>query len=193
MKPTGDDFQPRRDGWYEHQGVWGEVVVGTVIASQKRTERWEIIEVAHGVQVEYGKTLWMRAREQTTGEVVTCPPRIKTARVRILTQSPADTQTGEPTPASDAEAVRLLAEGLGAQVVASYDHVTGETTCPTDFWERDGEREHLAFAHGIFAPPEATVADIVTLHGRAHRPREFPDLNRGGFPHRHVPEDLSRF
>ena len=104
MKPTPEDFKPRRDGWFEHRGTWEEVTLGTVIASDKRSERWEIIEQAHGVQVEFGHTLWMRAREQTTGAEFTVRPRNKTYAVTILTQDPADRKTAPPTPPTPSSA-----------------------------------------------------------------------------------------
>jgi hypothetical protein len=208
MKPTSDDFAPRRDGWFEHRGVWGEVTRGTVIASRKRTERWEIVDVAHGQQVEYGHTLWMRAREQSTGAEYTVDPRPKTAQVTILTQSPLDTQTPEITPASDAEVIALLVEELGALHLATRDNVTGEIHCPNyDIGANHldeigngsltrGLLEHLRFAHKI-DPDEFEVLDwedkmnqAFTAHGRAHNPR-YPNIGKGGFPHRHVPEDLS--
>lgn len=211
MKPTGDDFEPRRDGWFEHRGTWEEVVVGTVIANkQRRSERWEIVEQAMATPVEFGHTLWMRAREQTSGEEYTVRPRNKTHPVTILTQSPSDTKTGEPTPPSDAEAIALLVEKLGATHLATRDNVTGEITCP-DYasggrHSPDGatagmrdELEHLRFAHGVDTKPfeemhwEDRIREVTTLHGRAHTPKYMSEINKGGFPHRHVPEDLTIF
>ena len=209
MKPTAEDFKPRRDGWFEHRGTWEEVSVGTVIASQKRTERWEIIDQAHGIQVEPCMTLWMRAREQSTGAEYTVDPRNKTNPVTILTQDPGDTKTAPPTPPSDAEAIQLLVEQLGATHLASRDNVTGEITCPA-YWsghvhegaERGGmraEMEHLRFAHGIDTsryeamPFDERIIAVTTVHGRAHNPKYAATYNHGGFPHRHVPEDLTIF
>lgn len=209
MKQTAEDFQPRRDGWFEHRGTWEEVTVGTVIASQKRSQRWEIIEQAHGIQVEYGHTLFMRAREQTTGEEYTVSPRNKTYPVTILTQDPADTKTAEPTPPSDSEAIELLVRELGAVHLATRDEKTGEITCPNyamghSHNERTtggmaDEMEHLRFAHGIDTahlealPFDERIREVTTLHGRAHNPKHQAEVNRGGFPHRHVPEDLTIF
>lgn len=206
MKPTNEDFKPRRDGWFEHQATWGEVTVGTVIASQKRTERWEILAVAHGQQVEYGKTLWMRAREQVSGAEYSVNPRVKTSSVTILTQDPADWQTADPTAPTDTEAVQLVIAQLGAVHLATRDNVTGEIHCPdydsghTHVEEygpgvlRRCELEHLALAHGydVSTLRDSDIKAIVTVHGQAHDP-QYPHVGKGGFPHRHVPEDLTRF
>ena len=210
MKPTTDDFEPRRDGWFEHKGTWEEVTVGTVIASQKRSERWEIVEQRMGDQpIEFGHTLWMRAREQTTGAEFTVRPRNKTSKVTILTQSPLDTTTPDRTPPSDAEAIALLVEELGATILASRDEATGEIWCP-DYASgathpggspggcRD-EMEHLRIAHGIDTKPyeempfDERIVAVTTVHGRAHNPKYAATYNHGGFPHRHGPEDLSIF
>ena len=210
MKPTTDDFEPRRDGWFEHKGTWGEVTVGTVIANkQRRSERWQIVEQAMATPVEFGHTLWMRAREMTTGAEFTVKPRNKTYPVTILTQSPLDTQTPPPTPPTDAEAIALLVEKLGATHLATRDNVTGEITCPDyasgathEGGQRGGmrdEMEHLRFAHGIDTtalealPFDERIREVTTLHGRAHNPKYQAEINKGGFPHRHVPEDLSIF
>lgn len=203
MKPTRDDADPRRDGWFEHSGTWEEVTVGTVIASRKRSERWEIIDVAMSTHVQYGKTLWMRAREQTTGAEYTVEPRNKTSPVTILTQDPRDTKTPPPTEPSDAEAIMLLVRELGAEVMASKDNETGEITCP-DYTYRShipgyGDRqisrgliEHMRFAHAHPVDDDIDFATLITLHGQAHNPK-WPNIGKGGFPHRHVPEDLSMF
>ncbi len=200
MKVTAEDFQPRRDGWFEHKGKWQEVSLGTVIAGRKRSERWEIVEQAHGAQVEYGHTLWMRAREQTTGAEFTVRPRQKNSAVTILTQSPADTKTAPPTEPSDTEAIQLLIRELGAVHLATKDEITGEITCPDyasgrsygdNSYGRE-EIEHMRFAHGLQVDDDMSVVEWITLHGRAHNPK-YPDIGKGGFPHRHVPEDLSMF
>lgn len=195
MQPTPEDAKPRRDGWHEHRGTWGEVTRGTVIASQKRTERWEIVDVAMGTPIEFGHTLWMRAREQTSGEEFTVAPRLKTQGVTILSQSPLDTKTPVYTPPSDADAIALLVQELGATELATRDHATGEITCPNyaaGHTHLDGPRavsrgeiEHLRFAHGLHLAEDATLAEIQEAHAAAHRGAG------GGFPHRHVPEDMS--
>ena len=202
MKPTSDEFEPRRDGWFEHRGVWGEVVVGTVIGSRKRTERWEVIDVAHGKQVEFGHTLWMRCREQTTGAEFTAPPKLKTQTVTILTQDPADRETGPVVEPTDSEAIMVLVEKLGATLLATKDNITGEVTCPDYASGRThldqaepqaisrGEIEHLRLAHALSVNDDISLVDLATLHGQAHNPK-WPNIGKGGFPHRHVPEDLS--
>lgn len=202
MKPTGD-VPPRRDGWHEHEGTWGEVTVGTVIANaQRRTERWEIIEQAMGTPVPFLKTLWMRAREQTTGAEFTSPPRTKTAKVIILTQDPADTRTAPGAPPADADAIMLLVEELGATLLATRDETTGEITCPDyindSHLDGDGQGapvfrgliEHMRIAHNWAEQADAPALDLaaaITLHGALHSSGEPAP---GGFPHRHVPEDL---
>jgi len=202
VKPTAEDFAPRRDGWFEHWGVWGEVTVGTVLADRNsRTKRWEIIAQAHGAQVEAGQTLWMRAREQTSGEEFSVQPHSKVARVRILTQSPHDTQTAPPTEPSDTEAIALVVEKLGASHLATRDSVTGEITCPDYLYQSHipghGDRqiqrgliEHLLFAHNHPVASDISLEDLITVHGQAHSPKH-PGVGKGGFPHRHVPEDMA--
>lgn len=204
MKPTSDDFEPRRDGWFEHKATWQEVVVGTVIASrERRSQRWEIIDVAMSTQVDYGRTLWMRARAQATGVEYTVRPRKKVSPVIILTQDPRDTEAGDPTAPSDADAIMLLVRELGADAMATRDDVTGEITCPDYLYDshiprelceqstvRSGMIEHMRFAHTLSVNDDLELASAVTLHGQAHHPG-WPNIGKGGFPHRHVPEDLS--
>lgn len=200
MKATSDDFKPRRDGWYEHKGVWDEVTVGTVLASQKRTERWEVIATAMAVPVQYGRTLWFRVREQTTGEIHAIEPKVKTAPCTILTQDPRDTRTPPRQPPENLEAVELVIRELGATLLASRDHTTGDIVCP-DYCVDPGHIEgyagrtrglieHMRFAHQMSVDDGMKHEEVVTLHGHAHGPR-WPNIGKGGFPHRHVPEDLS--
>lgn len=204
MKPTSEDFEPRRDGWFEHKGTWDEVVVGTVLADPKglRTPRWEVIAMGHGQQVEFGHTLWMRIRDQVGGAEHSVPPRYKHHPVTILTQDPRDTHAGEPSEPSDTEAIMLLVKELGATHLATRDEKTGEITCPDYASGRNhldeignralsrGEIEHLRFAHGMSVNDDISLVDLTTLHGQAHNPK-WPNIGKGGFPHRHVPEDLS--
>lgn len=202
MKKTSDDFEPRRDGWFEHKATWEEVVVGTVLADPNfRSKRWEVIDTAMVGHVEYGKTLYFRVREQTSGEEYTIPPRQKVTGITVLTRDPSDTKTGEPTPPSDADAIMLLVKELGAEVMATRDNVTGEITCP-DYTYRShipgyGDRqisrgliEHIRFAHQHPVDDDISLEALVTLHGQCHNPK-WPNIGKGGFPHRHVPEDLS--
>lgn len=202
MMKTDEDFAPRRDGWFEHKATWGEVTVGTVIANrERRTERWEIIEVAMATPVQYGHTLFMRAREQTTGAEFTVKPRPKVYPTVILTQDPTDTRTADPTAPSDADAIMLLVKELGAEVLASRDNETGEIVCP-DYLDRShipghgqgqtgrGLTEHLRIAHAMSVDDGHDIATLEEMHGQAHNPK-WPNIGKQGFPHRHVPEDLS--
>lgn len=198
---TNDDFEGRADGWFEHRGTWGEVTVGTVLGNRNHPrQRWEIIDVSMATQVEYGKTLYMRARDQVTGAEFTVTPRPKSVGVIILTRDPRDTETPPPTPPSNADAVWALVEGLGATIMASRDERTGEITCPNYEAGRhhleDGpyqllraEREHLRVAHALTIPDDIGVVDMTVLHGDAHNPGR-PAIGKGGFPHRHTPEDM---
>jgi hypothetical protein len=198
VNETAEDFQPRRDGWFEHDGTWGEVTVGTVIGTEKRSQRWEVIATAHGPQVRNGYTLFMRVREQTSGDEHTIQPRMKTARVTILTQDPGDTKTAPPTEPTDTEAILSLIETLGAVHLATRDDETGEITCPDYAYDYTvgmaAEIEHLRLGHGIDVSQlnglstDDFVRRVTELHGNAHT---HPDGS--GFPHRHVPEDLAIF
>jgi hypothetical protein len=211
VKPTSDDFEPRRDGWFEHKGTWQEVVVGTVMADPNfRSKRWEVIDTAMVGPVEYGHTLWFRVREQTSGEEHTISPRQKTTGCVILTQDPRDTKTGPIVPPSDAEAIMLLVKELGAEVMATRDNETGEITCPDYTYKSHLEKdnpynedrplpdilrgliEHMRFAHQMSVNDDLDLVSAITLHGQAHNPK-WPNIGKGGFPHRHVPEDLSMF
>lgn len=202
MKPTGDDFEPRRDGWFEHKATWDEVRIGTVLATEKRTERWEVIAMAHGQQVEFGRTMWFKVREQATGAEHNIEPKVKTASCKVLTQDPADTDTGDHTEPSDTEAIMLLVAELGAEMLATKDEVTSEVTCPDydsganhldDVGNGSlarGLAEHLRFAHGLNPPDGIDIASLLTVHGQSHDPKH-PQIGKAGFPHRHVPEDLT--
>lgn len=195
MKETALDFEPRRDGWFEHEGTWGEVTVGTVIGNkQRRTQAWEVIEQSHGAgQIPFGHTLWMRAKELKTGEEFTIRPREKTVKIIILTRDPADTRTPDPSHPSDSDAIMLLVEQLGATVIAHRDETTGEITCPDlmsmDFGKAE-EIEHLRWAHGVVLAPATPLVDVHVTHGQAHSTRH-PNVGKGGFPHRHDNEDLT--
>lgn len=198
MKPTDDDAQPRRDGWFEHKAQWGEVVLGTTIADvSSRTRRWDIVEVSQATHTQYGHTLWMRAREQTSGEEFTVRPRVKTSSVVILTQDPADTKAGEPSPPSSTDAIMLLVEKLGATHLASRDVKTGEVVCPDYTYDshlpsgpahiRRGLIEHMRYCHGMKPADDLGLLDAINQHAHAHHVAT--SGGKGGFPHRHVPED----
>lgn len=203
MKPTSDKFEPRRDGWFQHEGTWEEVTIGTVIESRADPrQRWEVIDTSMPSQVQHARTLLMRIREQTTGEEHTIQPRLKTNSVTILTQDPGDTQTAPPTPPTNAEAMALLAKELGAEAMATFDHDTGEVVCP-DYINAhhkgsDGSLllpaliEHMRLAHAMSVGDDLTLAPAITLHGQAHNPK-WPHIGKGGFSHRHIPEDLAMY
>lgn len=205
MKKTNlDKFEPRRDGLYEHQGTWGEVTVGTIIADPSyRSKRWEVIATSHGApgsHLRFGYTLWFRVREVTSGEEYTIQPHPIPAKVTLLTPDPEDTQTPPMTEPSDADAIMLLVKELGAELLAERDDETGIISCP-DYTSRShlpgrhrwgnltrGLTEHMNICHGMSVPGEGLeLAELITLHGRAHSGR-YPDIGKGGFPHKHSPE-----
>jgi hypothetical protein len=198
VKPTSDDFEPRRDGWYEHKGIWDEVTVGTVIGTKKRSEAFEVIATAHGPGIPFGHTLWFKVKNLVSGKETPISPKWRQDPVTILTRDPRDTRTPDRTHPVDAEAVMLLIQELGAETLASWDAKTGVVTCPDyvykshlegDGKRRRGLREHLEFAHGIETPIELDDAwedlrRLDAIHAEAHKN---PVAGRG-FPHRHVPD-----
>ena len=48
----------------------------------------------------------------------------------------------------------------------------------------------MRFAHGMTVDPDTPLEEVLTLHGRAHQTK-YPDIGKGGFPHRHDNEDLT--
>lgn len=197
---TADDFEPRRDGWFEHRGIWDEVTVGTVVGNGKRSEAYEVLATAHGQQVEYGYTLWFQMKNLVTGEVFPVEPKWKVAPVTILTRDPRDIKTPDVTFPVDSEAIMLVVQELGAETMAMHDSKTGEVHCPDYILHpghlkapkarQRGLREHLKFAHGL----EVVVLDnweedLNNLHAKHSGAHKHPQMT-GGFPHRHVPEDL---
>ena len=206
-KPSDPEAQPRRDGFLERVGTWGEVTVGSVIASSlSRTRRWEIIATANPGQIEYGHTLWFRMRDQVTGEEVSVKPRPVSIKVVFLMSS--DEEVPPPvTPAHDADQIALLVEKLGAQEIATRDHETGEIHCPD--YSGPGaapggivaELEHLRICHGLDTSGLEAITnytdrdrEVITTHGRLHGRNAATIMPGGkGFPHRHVPEDRTMF
>lgn len=175
----------------------GEVVIGSIIAGRTKADAWEIVDMAHGDQIEDLHTLWWKAVNLSTGEIVAIPPRSKTALLTVLRESEdAEPETSDARP-SDADAIMLLVEKLGASIIARKDNETGEVTCPsyethkgwTDLGHRAEYDLHLRLAHNIdvAALDPEDVARRVELHGQAHNPRH-PEIGKTGFPHRHVPE-----
>jgi hypothetical protein len=204
VKPSDPDAPARRDGYLERRGTWAEVTVGSLIAGEKRTDVWEIIDTANPPQIEYGHTLWFRARNRPTGEVKSIPPHMVKDPVTFLMKDDAE-KPPPRTPPADAEQIALLVEKLGAQEIATRNNETGEVTCPSYAQGKSvgGNRygleeiEHLRICHGIDvsgiqAMPlgkERTIM-IAQTHGHLHGP-ESSKIPHGGFPHRHIPEDLT--
>lgn len=199
VRPSNPNAKPRRDGYLERRGTWGEVTVGSLIAGANRTDVWEIVDSAHPQQVQYAHTLWFKAVNRVTGEVYSVPPRFIKNPVVFLMRD--DEETPPPaTPAGDAEAVALLAEKLGAMVVATRDHATGEILCPDYDGHFVGPRGtdeymyHLRVCHGMDTsgletlPPDELVMKRAQVHEQAHN-FHHPEIGKGGFPHRHGPED----
>lgn len=196
MRPTADDFKPRQDGLWEHRARWSEIGVGTLLADPNfRSKIWEVVEMAHGVQVDYGRTLWMKVRERGTGEEHSIPPRLKTRWTSVLTNDPADKELppSESAPSDTdeiMEAVGVLQDQAGGSVLAWRDETTGEV-CAPDHAFLDGSAtkwliHHLRWAHGLEVADDADPNDLIPLHSTAHQPK-----TASGFAHRHVPEDLT--
>jgi hypothetical protein len=190
----------RRDGWFEHKATWAEVGIGDIIGQRdSRTAGWEIVDVSQATQVQYGYTLWMRARSiLDPSREVTIQPRLKVDPVVLLTRDPADTKSEGPSAPSDADAIMELVNQLGAHLLATRDLATGEIVCP-DYIDRthvpDGPQrvsrgliEHLRVAHGQPVDDGTDLVSLSNLHGQSQDPR-WPNIGKGGFPHRHVPED----
>ena len=201
-QPVDPEAPRRRDGYLERKGTWGEVTVGSLLAtSWNRTTRWRIIDIANPPQIGHLETLWMRARDEASGAEHSIAPRSKNIPVTFLV-SEAEEEPPPTTPASDAEQVALLVETLGAKVIATRDSVTGEIHCPD--YDRSYELDtgdllmHLRHAHGIdvsgieTAPHDEKISTAVTWHGRLHTV-DAKNPPGAGFPHRHVPEvDISK-
>lgn len=197
MKPS-DKLHKKTDLW-EHRAQWGEVVVGAIVIGMDN-KPYRIIDTRHGEGIPSGFTLWFRAEPVAGGDPIVVKPRPREMPVTVLDPDPNARKVGVYTPPSDTEAVMALVEGLGAEWMATHDSKSGEVTCPEynsghhaskdpKVWHYSGElRLHLEFAHGV---EKATVDqllqdDLYTYHARHHN-----DLVKGGFPHRHVPEDLT--
>lgn len=198
MKPTPEDFKPRRDGWLEHSGRWDEVTVGTILAQRDtRTQAWEVIATSHGdLPIPFNSTLWLRLRNVKTGEEITLPPRGKNGTVVILTRDPNDTQTAPPTEPTDTDAVMNVIAGLGATHLATRDEATGIIFCPDYVWTghvNDGEPhpltrgllEHLEFAHYLKPTADVDYAQAISRHGQLHKSTGHTQ----GFAHVHLPEE----
>lgn len=203
VQKSDPEATPRRDKWLERPGTWAEVTIGSLLAGHKRTDVWEVVDSAHGQQVEYGHTLWFKMVNQTTGEIYPCPPKLLTGSVTFLMADDAE-EPPPRTPASDAEKIALLVSELGASLIAERNHETGEITCPdydgtfgrmTEDWKYGKEYlSHLEICHGMdvsgiraIEDPLERTKEMATIHGRAHLD-SYPHIGKGGFPHRHIPE-----
>ena len=199
-----EDQVPRRDGLIEARGTWGEVTVGTLIASGKRTEVWEVVDTQAGAgQIEPHKTLWFKMRERATGREFAKQPTMINIPVTLLLE-PGQESLPPITPASDGDALALLVEELGASLIATKDNTSGEIWCP-DYDAGAGSKAgdggaaylmHLQVCHDIDTsalealPWQERIVEKTRIHGRAHSAK-FPHIGKGGFAHRHVPEDHS--
>lgn len=190
-----EDQPPRKDGLIEARGEWGEVVVGSVLASRKRSEIWDVIDSKTPDQHAYARTPWFKIRERASGVEHAVSPKMINAKVTFLLTDPTQRQP-ELTPVSDADDVeakmKMLVETLGAQEIYTRDSATGEIWCP--WWPID-DLEHLRVAHDIDTTALEAIedhdkrrAELTTVHGHAHDAR-WPAVGKGGFAHRHVPEE----
>lgn len=190
-----EDQAPRRDGLIEAKGTWGEVTVGSLLATRLRTEVWEVIDSRTPDQHEYAHTPWFKIRERGSGVEHAVPPKMVNAKVTFLLHEP-DERLPEPTPVSDADEVeakmKMLVAELGAVEIYTRDNTTGEIVCP-DF--PLDTVEHLRVAHDIdvtallaIEDPQERIGQMHTVHGQAHSVR-YPAVGKGGFAHRHVPEE----
>ena len=92
-----EDQKPRRDGLIEAKGTWGEVTVGSLLSTNKRTEVWEVIDSRLPDQIDYAKTHWFKIRERTTGAEHVVAPKMVNAIAHFLLSSP-DEKLPERTP-----------------------------------------------------------------------------------------------
>lgn len=164
---------------------WGQLGIGHVIPRDGR--KWTVVDAAAPAQYEYGHSNWLKVRAPN-GEEHAIAPKPLTRKVTVL----VDPEAAPIEPISHAHGnaeAALLAEQLGAIEIATRDEATGEVWCP---WSSSPQEAllHLRVAHqidtdGIDDTPEARAE----IHGRAHDIAH--PLLKGGFTHRHIPEDLS--
>lgn len=200
------------DGLVPWRGRAGDIRVGHIIQgdSGAKKDTWEVIDTRNPNQYNLGQTPWFRVRRLGTEEEVAIPPKGHKSLVTFML-TPAELDIAErlghapPRPKTrlaDADAVALLVEQLGATEIATRDNETGEIWCP-DYeaghlpegvhWRDRAQARltHLRIAHGMDVSAleamdwEEQMYAVTKHHGAAHR-----DNLPGGFPHRHVPEDL---
>jgi hypothetical protein len=173
----------------EQEIRWGQLGIGHVIFQGDR--KWEVVAIRAPEQYEYGHSNWLKVRAPR-GEEHAIAPKPLNKKVTVLIDPDADPI--EPGWAEGAAEVALLVEALGAVEIATQDARTGEVWCPTDYGN-DGDHGaammlHLQVAHNLDTSGIETAKDRAKAHGRAHNPAEHL-FGKGGFTHRHVPEDLS--
>jgi hypothetical protein len=189
------DQAPRRDGLIEAKGTWGDVTVGSVLASGKRTEIWDVVDSKQPDQHEYAHTHWFKIRERSSGAIHAVKPKMVNAKVTFLLTAPNEVPPAR-TPSPDGEDIeakmRLLVAELGAVEIYTRDSATGEITCPANHYD---VLDHMRVAHDIdttaleaIESSDERIAQMFTIHGRAHSPKH-PAVGKGGFAHRHVPEE----
>ncbi len=201
---TREDFQPRRDGFFEHEANWGEVTVGTIIAQRdSRTKTWEVIGMAHGTgQIPDASTPFIRIRCREDGTELTLQPRHKAATCVVLTNDPLDEETIPGPGPTDTDAVMAIVTGLGGTLLAERDHESGIVTCPDYVHDthlvdtepepiRRGLIDHLRFAHAMPTDDDVDLAELMRRHHDAHDPSH-PAFQISGFPHQHLPIEDSR-
>lgn len=165
--------------------TWSRLGVGSVIVDPKTEERWRVVETAVPAQYEYGHSNWLRVVD-ANGEIHSIPPRPMGKKVTILFDPEAEPV--EPAWPTGAKEVALLVESLGATELGTQDLATGEIWCPTHDFDPQKALDHLRLAHGIDVTGIDTTEKRTAIHGRCHNPAK--PLGKGGFAHRHMPEDL---
>lgn len=203
------------DGLVPWNGRAGDVRVGHILQGDSKAKKdvWEVVDTRNPNQYDMGQTPWLRVQRLGTEEIVAVPP--KTIRETVTFMLTPDEfahaeALGRPphlpkVMLSDAAEVALLVESLDAKHLATRDDVTGEIWCPayatgrrhSEDW-RPGvlvkdELEHMRIAHGMDVTALEEITDwedqmnkVIHHHGVAHR-----DNLPGGFPHRHVPEEIN--
>lgn len=163
---------------------WGELGIGHIILKDGR--KWTVVDGATPTQYEYGHSNWIRI-QAPKGETHAIPPKPVTKKVVVLVDPTAD-----PIPplshVHGSREAALLVEALGAVEIATRDEATGEVWCP---WSVGGVADlvHLQVAHGLDTTGITTMAQRARAHGQCHD-IGYPHIGKGGFAHRHVPEDL---
>lgn len=164
---------------------WGDLGIGHIIPKDGR--KWTVVDGAAPAQYEYGHSNWIRI-QAPNGETHAIRPKPVTRRVTVL----VDPEAPPIPPLSHvhgSDEAALLVEKLGAIEIATRDERTGEVWCP---WEMNKEAAilHLQIAHQIDTTGIDTAEARARVHGQAHDV-DYPLIGKGGFTHRHVPEDLS--